>query len=52
MGSEMCIRDSFVRLADEAHSLDGSTPGDSYLDIGKIVAAAEKSGADLSLIHI
>ncbi|MGJ9413480.1 acetyl/propionyl/methylcrotonyl-CoA carboxylase subunit alpha [Aeromicrobium sp. CF4.19] len=36
----------FVRLADEAHSLDGSTPGDSYLSIEKIIAVAQKSGAD------
>ncbi len=36
----------FVREADRAVALDGRTPAQTYLDIGKVIEACRRSGAD------
>ena len=36
----------FVKLADEAFALNGATPADTYLNVGKLLDVAERAGAD------
>ncbi|MGM1060309.1 acetyl/propionyl/methylcrotonyl-CoA carboxylase subunit alpha [Saccharothrix sp. Mg75] len=36
----------FVRLADEAFALGGTTPGESYLSVDKLLDVAKRAGAD------
>jgi len=36
----------FVRMADEAFALGGSTPGESYLDVAKLLEVARRAEAD------
>ena len=57
IGSVACYADQdadslFVKLADEAFALGGTTPAETYLDIAKLLAVAEafafanKNGVD------
>ena len=36
----------FVKLADEAYALNGTTPAQTYLDVDKILTVAKQAGVD------
>jgi len=38
-----------VRMADEAYGLDGQTPAHTYLNMDKLIAIAQRAGADAVL---
>jgi acetyl-CoA/propionyl-CoA carboxylase biotin carboxyl carrier protein len=44
--AEQDIDGLHTRLADEAYSLNGTSPAETYLDIDKIIKAASEAGAD------
>ena len=44
--AESDAKSLFVKLADEAFSLEGATPAETYLNIPKILDVARRSGAD------
>src|SRR5258708_5265572 len=44
--AEQDIDGLHARLADEAYSLDGTSPAETYLDIDKIIKVASEAGAD------
>jgi acetyl-CoA/propionyl-CoA carboxylase, biotin carboxylase, biotin carboxyl carrier protein len=44
--SEADRRALHVRMADEAYFLGGPSPAESYLSIGRVIEAVERSGAD------
>jgi acetyl-CoA/propionyl-CoA/long-chain acyl-CoA carboxylase, biotin carboxylase, biotin carboxyl carrier protein len=44
--AEQDIDGRHTRLADEAYSLDGTSPAETYLDIDKIIKVASEAGAD------
>jgi acetyl-CoA/propionyl-CoA carboxylase biotin carboxyl carrier protein len=44
--AESDLNSQHVQLADEAYALNGTTPGETYLDVAKVLDVAKRSGAD------